>query len=245
MISQAVIKEAMKGRTECPSLETMARTLELAAEQPESRETEEHLSSCLLCRTELSLLREFERIESQQQELEDVQWIAGRLAATPVPEIKPQATRVLPKVIEIKAKWWHVWTSPGRMGALAAAAVLIFAIGIYQPWQGSQRGVERSGDTLRSAPLRALVPAGDLTSVPKEFQWSAVNGAAQYVLTIREVDRTTVFQIKTTATSLPLPPEAAKLLLPGKTLLWSVRAVDGSGREIAASGEQRFRLESP
>ena len=244
-MSQAVIKEAIRVGTECPSLETLVRALEPADGQPENRAAADHLSSCLHCRTELSLLREFERVESHQEELEDVQWIAARLAATPVPQLKPKAPAIVPKVIAIKAKWWHAWTSPGRLGALAAAAVLIFAIGIYLPWQSSQRGFGGSGDTLRSAPLRALVPAGDLTSVPKEFQWSAVDGAAQYVLTIQEVDRTVIFQMKTTATSLPVPPEAARLLLPGKALLWNVRAVDSSGREIAVSGEQRFRVGSP
>jgi hypothetical protein len=234
------MKTALSAGGACPSFESLVRSLELAEPTAERLAAEDHLKDCAACRNELALFREFESGQELQHEKDDVDWIAQQLADAQAPQRS--------KVVQMPMKWWQAgWRSPMRWkttAIAAAAAVLLFVVGINITWRRPAAPVEQP-DVLRSLPLRALSPAGDLTVVPKEFQWSAVSGAAAYVLIVSEVDRTVVYQKKVTNTSLPTPYEVGKLIQPGKTLVWVVRAEDSAGREVMSSGEQRFRLEAP
>jgi hypothetical protein len=237
MTKDARMKVALSAASDCPTLETLVQSLDLAQPTAERVAAEDHLKNCATCRNELAMFREFESGQELPHEKDDVDWIAQQLA-------DPLA-RQKPKVVEMPLKWWQGgWSSPVGWSAMAAAAVLIFAVAVNMPWHRPAAPVEQP-DVLRSVPLRALSPAGDLTQAPTEFQWSPVNGAAAYVVTVSEVDRTIVYQKKVTNTSLPTPYDVGKLIQPGKTLLWVVRAEDSAGREVMSSGEQSFRLKAP
>jgi hypothetical protein len=123
--------------------------------------------------------------------------------------------------------------------ALTLAAGLMIVMGI-RPEQPVAVGEQ--GEVLRAELLRAVAPLGDLKAVPDEFRWTAIPGAARYVLTVTEVDRTELFQLKTQATVVPAPERVRELLNSRTTLLWSVSAQDRAGRELGRSGVQRFRL---
>ena len=238
-MKNAVVKAALQCGADCPAPEALARAMELPSGAGERQTAEGHLKHCAPCRTEFALLQEFERGQERADETAAVDWIVDRLDSSSRP------TNSKGKVIEIRPKWWQTfWMSPGRMSALAVAAVLIFAVVLTLPRRQSETTGEGTADVLRSAPLHAIAPSGDLIAPPTEFRWNTVQAATNYVVTVTEVDRTVVFQGKVTTTSLPVPPQLTKLLQPGKTLLWTVRAEDAAGHELTTSGEQRFRVAS-
>ena len=57
-----------------------------------------------------------------------------------------------------------------------------------------------------------------------------------------EVDRGELWSAETTATQIDLPPVAENLIVPAKTLLIQVTALDAAGSRIAESESVRFRL---
>lgn len=238
MTKNSVINTALQRGPDCPSFDALTQALELREGAADRVSAEQHVKGCAACRTELALFQEFELGRARPEEIAEADWIAARLAGS-LANKKSTAVGTRPR-------WWQrLWSSPAGLGAVAAAAVVILAVVLAVPWRHSEPVREGSGDVLRSAPLRAIEPAGELSVVPKEFRWSAVDGAATYVVTVTEVDRTVLFRGNVSATSLPVSSEVKRVIQPGKTLLWKVSAEDVSGRKLTESGEQRFRLEGP
>jgi hypothetical protein len=122
---------------------------------------------------------------------------------------------------------------------IAAGLIIVMSIRPKQP----AATVGEQGEVLRSEPLRAVAPVGDLKAVPDEFRWTAIPGAARYDITVTEVDRTILLQRKIEMTVVPIPEQLRELMKSGTTLLWSVSAENRAGRELARSGVQHFRLQ--
>jgi len=233
-MNRDAIKSALQSGPDCLPLEVLASRMDLPAESKERRAAETHLGECAHCRTELALLREFESGAVRPEEQEAVEWITERLArGSAHPFVRPAGPRQTP--------WWRRrWTAPAFAVALAAAATLIVAINVE--WR--QPAIPGEGpDVVRSTPLRAISPVGDLSAPPQEFRWTAVSGASRYRLTVTEADRTLVFQDRFTTTSVPVPGEVRKALQPARTLFWSVAAEDASGSDIGSTGAQLIRLQ--
>ena len=225
------LRSALQAGPDCLPLEVLASRLDLPVESSLRRAAEGHLRDCAHCRTELALLNEFEAGAVRPEERETVEWIEARLAV----ESRRNAVRPV--------RWWRrSWTPPVFAGALAAAAALIVAINVE--WR--RPVIPADGpDVVRAAPLRAIAPLGDLKSIPQEFRWTAVPGAADYRLTVTEVDRTVVYQDRVIGASAPVPDQVKSLFQPAKTLFWSITAEDASGREIARTSPQLIRLQIP
>lgn len=129
---------------------------------------------------------------------------------------------------ELVARRWWV-----RAGAVAAAAVLILAIGLTVRFRAStpiDRSVTRGGAT----PLIDLVePArGVLTTVTPELTWRAVSGAGSYRVEVLDSTGAVIARRDTPDTVL-----AAPLLLPGRTYRWWVRAMANGLPWHSAFGE--------
>ena len=230
------LKSMLQAGPDCPSVEVLASRMDLPAESAERREVDAHVATCAHCRTELALLREFESGTVRPEEKDAVEWITNRLASG-------GARQQIRQPQDSGSKWWQrLWSPPGFAAALAVAAALIIAVNVE--WRRPVIPGE-GPDVVRSAPLRAISPLGDLAVPPQEFRWTAVSGAAAYRLTVTEVDRTVVFKDKFTTNSTPVPEQVRKLLQPGKPLLWTVTAEDASGREIATTGSLLIRLQIP
>jgi hypothetical protein len=218
------LSAAFQSQPGCLPIEDLARDLEFPPESMQRRAAEAHVSECAHCRTELALLREFVTGTPRGEEKEAVEWIQARL--TP------------PQGVRSRSRWWQSMWSPRYAGVLAVAAALIIAINIE--WHKPATVPQEQGDVMRSAPLHAIAPVGGLAGAPQEFRWTPVPGAAGYSILVTEVDLTPVFQSRVTGTSIPLPDEVRKILVPGKTLQWTVAAEDAAGRELATTGVQKF-----
>ena len=95
---------------------------------------------------------------------------------------------------------------------------------------------------LRSQRFNLLAPIGDLAEKPGRLEWEAVTGVETYVIRLFEVDRTEVLTHQTTENQLLAPADLTRLIVPGKTLSWSVEALGSAGEQIATSGAEQFRL---
>jgi hypothetical protein len=234
MMDADFIRRGLEAGPDCPRLHNLAHQMSLPIDTTERRQAEQHVKSCPHCWGELAISREFEAGAPREDEKESVRWIAAQFRLG-------DGQGGVRRPLSLRLGGWR----PARKTSLIAAAFtvaagLMIVMGI-RPEQPAAVGEQ--GEVLRAEPLRAVAPLGDLKAVPDEFRWTAIPGAARYVLTVAEVDRTVLFQLKTQATAVPIPESVRELMNSRTMLLWSVTAQDRAGRELGRSGVQRFRLQ--
>lgn len=229
-------RQALAPGKDCPPINNLDRLLEPNA----PRDLALHVASCCYCRTELELLRVFQAAPRSEAEAEAVQAITAKLQAR------------LPQIVPVPAAgsepWWRrlfqaPWLSPA---AMAMAGVLI-AVAAGVEWRHSGAPEIHAPNppeqaVLRSGTFHVMFPAGDIREVPREIRWQPVAGAAQYELRLLEVDRHELWKATASKPQADLPPQVQALIVPAKTLLWEVVALDGTGRKLAESEPARFRL---
>ena len=226
-MSEEMLREALRPGPDCMSVEVLLQSMDQPPGAPARLVAERHVAECPRCSGELALAREFAYGQPQPEEIEAVEWIAARTNRNSGRGRKG---------------WWaRIWsTTGGKTGLVAiaaAAAVLMIAVNLRT--KPALPEIGGSQEIFRSAPLHAVSPTGETRTAPDVFEWTKVEGAAGYVLTIEEVDHTPVFQSTVDATSTPVPAQARKILQTGRPLVWSVIARDAKGAEIASSGAQR------
>jgi hypothetical protein len=235
MPDRDLIRAALQAGPDCPPLQKLAYQMGLGSDTLERRAAEEHVKSCVHCSTQLAISCKFESGAARPEEEESVRWIAAQMRSTGILNNAGRTRNLTPD-------GWRRVGKPSLLAAALAVATALIVVVSLKPRQPVAILGEQS-EVLRSEPLRAVAPLGDLRAVPDDFRWTAVAGAARYVLTVTEVDRTILFQGKIETTSAPLPALVRNLLASGTTLLWSVTAEDPSGSELAWSGVKRFRLQ--
>ncbi len=189
-----------------------------------------HLNACAACEQELANLREFLAAVPRPAEAQDLAWMESRLARP----VQPRARRS-----------WLSWlpTAPvPRFAFTCAAALLVLAGGLQLRHMAAPSLEDSQSLTVRSIQFRLLAPAGDLESAPPEFRWEPVAQAAGYEVQLTEVDGTLLWSARANQPNLPAPASIQDQLLPRKTLLWRVRALDDRGVTIAESQSERIRL---
>lgn len=195
-----------------------------------------HIACCPRCQAERALLAEFESATPLPEEEGKVAWISRRL------EDRLTPMRAAPKP-EPRWRRWLSFRSLNTIGFSLAAAMVVVALGVglygrRQPLLVAPQGAL----TLRSGEIAAISPLGDLDAAPSMLLWQPVAGASSYSVRVMEVDRTLVWIGETKVPSAALP---ARLIAPGKPLLWQVTAKDAAGNALAQSASQRFRLKQP
>jgi hypothetical protein len=129
------------------------------------------------------------------------------------------------------------WARP--LGLAAAVAIAIIGLSWVLPETDRQEP-----DRLRGAEQGAVFPqtGGVVAQAPAELRWSALAGATQYQVTLRDASATVVWQsAATTQPQVQLDPPAG--LQAGATYFWTVR-VEGTGapREL---GPFMFEIAGP
>ncbi len=226
-MSEEMLREALRPGPDCMSVEVLLESMDQPQGAPARLMAERHVAECPRCSGELALANEFVYGQPRPEEIEAVEWIAARTSRNSGSRPKP---------------WWtRVWTTTGGKTGLvaiaAAAAALVIAVNVHTKPALPEIGGNQ--EIFRSAPLHAVSPIGESRTTPDVFEWTKVEAAAAYVLTIEEVDHTPVFQGTVDGTSAPVPMQARKILQAGRPLLWSVIARDAKGAEVASSGAQR------
>lgn len=221
---------AFASTPECLPVDELDVVLEGRRGDEMRRLAEAHLVKCVHCKTELSLLREFENPTVRPEEQSDVKWIAARLRKN-----SPAAP----------APWWkQLWNIRVLAPASLALVAGLIAIGIGLQSRHSVEGIPQTGggEVMRSQSMPVTGPVGDVTTRPERLEWHAVPGARNYRVRVIEVDRTELWTTTVPETSVALNSAVVKQIVPLKTLMWEVSALDSAGTVISSSGLQSFRL---
>jgi hypothetical protein len=92
----------------------------------------------------------------------------------------------------------------------------------------------------RTEALQIVRPSGELPEAPKDLEWKNFAEASKYRVTIMEVDRNPLWTAETADLRIEVPREVRAKMLPGKTVLWQVTALDSRGRVLATSQAERM-----
>lgn len=208
-------REALAPSPECIDLARLGEEL-TAAERT-------HLDTCARCQAELALFREIAREETSDDEVREVEWIAGDL-------------RRRNNIVAFRPKTWR------GLSAAAAMTAMIIGIGYWMQMREPAIDAPIDGPAIyRSARLDVVAPVGDLAQAPNEFRWTPVPDASRYRVEIAEVDGTLLWSAGTTESHVALPPAVIAQFAPGKSLLWEVKAFRGE-EMVAASDTQTVRV---
>jgi hypothetical protein len=102
--------------------------------------------------------------------------------------------------------------------------------------------VSPGSEVTRSLSVAVRGPVGDQADVPERLEWKPVAGASRYRVRLMEVDRHEIWSTEVTGTTVPIPAAVRGQIVPAKTLLWQVTALDSGNRAIAESGIEQFRI---
>lgn len=206
-------------RPDCLSMEDLALLMEGRLEH------QAHVDGCVFCQAELKMMTEFDSGVVEASERKDVAAIVAGLRPKPA----------------VRESWFAMPMLPRLLGAFAAV-LLVAAIGMQMQSMRPVDGVDGGGVVRSGAAIRVL-PQGELNEVPTEWKWAPVAEAVQYEVKVTEVDGTMLTSLTVNTPSVPVQSNLRAALLPQKTILLSVRALDARGKVVAQANEVSMRLE--
>src|SRR5258706_2570241 len=241
------LRAAFAPSASCATVEQLGRLCDRDHVGSADTRVAEHVATCLRCRTELALLKQFESGDLRRDEQEDVRWIAARLARDVARLTAGEALPIPRGASARKATAWRRFLAPRALAAsLAVAAAGLVVVLNVRGRDGTRPAlppdVTAGPSSFRSDAIPLKGPAGDLDVAPKELRWEPAAGAATYSVQVMEVDRTPVWSADSREASIALPASVRARVVPGKPFLWQVVAKDARGHAIASSDMQRFRL---
>jgi hypothetical protein len=227
-------QEAASATEDCLPLEVLERmTKNVSADTKAAA----HLAGCAHCQTELAMLKNFEQSTPSADEGAAVAWIAAQLERRQTAPVAQQKVARVPF-------WRTMFRIPYMAGAAALAAVLILGISLYH---GNSNGPSKINPGLgtgqfRSGAIHLVTPIADQKTAPAEFRWEAVQGASSYTVELKDVAGITLATANSTQNVLPVTPDMKAAMVSGKPLKWQVTAKNASGKEIANSSTQDFKI---
>ena len=230
-------KSAVSPTEDCLPVGVLERIAERAA-LSENRKAVTHLLECPRCQLELAMLRSFASESSADGDRASAEWIAARLHA-------PRATlRAVP--LPRMFPWGVLAKGPYPIAAMSVfVAILGISFYIYrEPADLALHMPSTTAQTMRSGDVRVIQPSGDLSQLPRSFDWEAFPGATSYSIEVLEVDGTLVWSAVSKQNTLVLNQEFRDKLHPGKPFLWRVSALSESGKSLASSGREGFRIKT-
>ncbi len=242
-------KAALVTSEDCLTLEELGRWTDGSFSEEEKSRASSHLAGCSRCQTELTLLQEFDRATPQPQDQTAVSWI--------VAELKRRSSELAPATEDVsRSAPSSTRRGSGRRSsavrrisatALSLAAMVTAVVVGLSVRTSKEPALISDGvpTALRSEGVVALAPIGDLMQSPAELRWRPLSGAARYSVKLMEVDRSELWEASSEQTAVLLPAAVREKVVPGKTLLWQVTALDGAGKALANSRLERFRLTPP
>jgi len=239
-------REALSPRDGCLTIEELDRWSDRRL--PDRVKASAHIARCPRCQAELAMLKEFQSAATRPEEAEAVSWITTELERRS-DQLGPSSasTPLRPSRSGDSLRWWHRFVGPKPVRAALGFATLLALVAVGLQFR-SAPAPELSSDIgsgpweMRSEELLGLSPTGELTRAPAELRWQATRGAARYRVTVMEVDRTELWKTDSSQTSASLPTTLLARIVPGKRLLWQVTALDSTGRTVATSQVESFRL---
>lgn len=222
------LREAMSSE-DCPPPEEYLRLAAGEVTPEERRRLEGHAERCQACAAERELARVFHA--GPEEGGEDLDFVVGRLESLRLHET-PRPLELRPRRRPAIVRW---------AGSLAALVALAVGLSLFlQSRQAPPLPEPGRDEVFRGAEIEALQPSGEFPEVPRQFRWSAIEGAASYRVTLRAVDETVLWQESVTQPPARLPEEVARGLHPAVQYAWTVEALNERGERLAASEPVRF-----
>jgi hypothetical protein len=227
-------QEAAAATKDCLPLETLEQMVDNSSHDAKAAA---HLAGCAHCQTELAMLKNFEQSTPSADEGAAVAWIAAQL------ERQQNAPVAQQKVARVPF-WRAMFRVPYMAGAAALAAVLIFGISLYH---GNSDGPGKINPGLgsgnfRSGSIHLVSPIAEQPNAPTEFRWDAVQGASSYTVELQDVAGITLATAQSSQNVLQVTPEMKANMISDKPLKWKVTAKDATGKEIASSSTEQFKI---
>jgi hypothetical protein len=240
---RSLLRKALSPSYACATALELGGLADGSLARPAAARLRNHVSGCARCQTELTLLKEFENATPGPDEEGPVGWISARLerrfseaSAGPLP-LRTHHGTALPR------RSWFTALNAGGFALAAATLAAAVTIGLREGRAPELAQPSPDAPTvLRSAGITTLSPAGDLDVPPNELRWEPRTDAASYSVQVMEVDHAKLWSAETRDANIALPPALRARIVPGKPLLWEVVAKDATGRAVAWSGKQRFRI---
>ncbi len=240
-MAREILKAALGPGADCLSVEQLGRHMDHALGADEEAAAARHVGGCLHCQAELALLSSFASLTLRADEAEIVR--------DGVASLERRMSEIVGSV-PIEEPLWRRWMPLGGFRGAAAVASVLLVVGaavggfylLTPKAPHLPTTVSTGNEVARSLSVNVRGPVGDQGQAPHRLEWLAVAGAAQYRVRLMEVDRREVWSTSTATTAVDLPADGRAVIVPLKTLLWDVTAYDASGKPIAESGPQSFRL---
>jgi hypothetical protein len=242
MLNRSILRQALQATPDCLAPEQLEK---LAADAAQKHP---HVSQCLRCQSELTLLKAFESEEQLPDEGAAVAWIGARMERQ-LDQIKQSGRSRAAVNSTAASSWLHRLFGGGSVRWLVpATAVLVVAVAgavlLHRPQEPVLQADAGNGPTVyRSQELQLVGPSGEVGEAPKTLQWKTFPGATTYKASVMEVDETPLWAGDTHDLVLTIPDAVRAKMLAGKTVLWRVTALDGEGRTLATSQVQRFSVQ--
>jgi hypothetical protein len=241
------LRTALAPSSSCATLEQLGRLCDRDHVGSTDTRAAEHVATCLRCRTELALLKQFESGALRPDEQEDARWIAARLARDVARLTAGEALPARRGASARRASAWRRFLAPRALAAGLAVAAAGLVVVLNVPGRDASPpalppDVTAGPSSFRSDAIPLKGPAGDVDVAPKELRWEPAAGAVTYSVQVMEVDRTPVWSADSRDARIALPASVRARVVPGKPFLWQVVAKNAGGQAIASSDMQRFRL---
>jgi len=247
-----LLKAALAPSDACATTEQLSGLSDASLPEPVRARVSAHVTACLRCQTGLALLEEFESGALRPDEEAAASWITARLERG-FGQITGAVRASSRAGTEERQPGWRrlfgvrlLGSRPAAAAAFALAAAMLLIV-LNLPIRTAREpalppDIDATPLVFRSDALAAVGPSGDLEQAPTELRWQPSPGAASYSVQLMEVDRVELWKAESSEPSVSLPPAVRARIVPGKPLLWRVMAKDASGRTVAASEIQRFRV---
>jgi hypothetical protein len=236
-MERELLNRTLRPGPDCLTVDQIGRYADGALDGPERAAAAAHISACVTCASELALLQSFASTPVRPDEKE----IVDR-GVTEIRRRERVTIGATPRE-QSSARFWAF----GRVGrAMSMAVVLLIAGASYYLLNPSSprlpASVDTGGEVTRSLAVAVRGPVGDQVAVPERFEWQPVTGAVRYSVRVMEVDRRELWSASVNGTEVQIPDAVRAQIVPAKTLLWQVTALDQTGGPIAESRVERFRL---
>jgi hypothetical protein len=225
-----VKRNKLKG---CPEREDFVRFCLGESDEGAMRQFLDHALICPVCRPRLRLLTKLRAdVEPKGDGIPDT-------------GLTHQASGVLRKMAADRLRSLRPAARPLRLrllplGAVASIGLIALVAGyLFLRNAPSSNFAVRGGAHLT---LRLLEPGVKSREAPTTFSWSDVKGRDDFLFVLVNNELDTIYEAGTTATQLSLPDAVRQELKRGVTYLWTVRALEGSGRELAWASRE-FQIE--
>lgn len=206
-----VVSSPNPARVACPRFEQLGAVFEPGTDEAERLDAIDHSSRCLPCARELAAARLVRRGHDLITPMLPEQFDASDVEATNVVAF-PTGRRA------------RSWVRPTFALAAAASLAVVFVAGAllaHFVGAGSPR-------------LVAIAPIASVKSSAIELSWEGLPAAARYDVTMSWPSGKVFCTSDPIAeTRFVVPESAVAQMKRGQTCLWTLRALDGDGREIA------------